>query len=307
MSCAAGKGNRRRRRQRRRRKILQAAPSPYSMVEKVIGFRSSLLAARWRMLGRRLQFSLGLLLGVFWASGGGAEAQGLPFFRSRTDQWQKLRAAALVPLDQVPASCREAVRVALEKPTLFTSGPGESFVCRPDLYYWFLDHPDRAVTAWRRLGAVCLDITERSPGRFGWADAQGNDLWWETIYKAPGVRVWYAQGMVKPTPVLPLVPVQVVVVLRHAKTGGEGDGVVMFHQADVFVHTDSRAAALATKLLGPAGPRMAEQGVAQMQMFFSALAWYCQRHPERTERLLGALAAPHPPADSRPAPLRDNG
>jgi hypothetical protein len=246
------------------------------------------------MESRRLRLGLGLAVLAFWASAATAAAQGLPFLRSRTDQWQRLRAASLVPLDQVPDSVRSDIRHVLEKPTLFTSGPGETFMCRPDLYAWFLDHPDRAVTAWRRLGAVCLDITARGPGRFGWTDDVGNDVWWETVYKAPGVQVWYAQGKVKPSPVLPLVPVRAVVVLRYSRTGDRGDAAEMHHQADVFVHTDSKAAALATRLLGPAAPRMAEEGVAQMQMFFSALAWYCQRYPERADALLQAKSCKSP-------------
>jgi hypothetical protein len=236
-------------------------------------------------------------LGVAWSSAGIAQGQGLGLFsHSKAEQWQRLRAAGLVPLDQLPPHLREEVRLTIERPTLFTSGPAESFVCRPDLYYFFLDHPDRAVTAWRRLGAVCLNITERTEGRFGWADEQGNDIWWETIYRSPEVRIWYAQGKVKPSPLLPLVPVRAVVVLRHTKAREESDGTVMYQQADVFVHTDSKTAALATRLMGPSAPRMAEQGVAQMQMFFSALVWYCQRYPERASTVLESLAPQPVPA-----------
>jgi hypothetical protein len=272
-------------------------------VERVSVLPTSPLASRWRMDGRRLQLWLGLLLGVLWAGAGAARGQGLGLFaRSKTEQWQRVRAAALVPLDHVPAEVREEVRLTVERPTLFASGPGESFLCRPDLYFWFLDHPDRAVTAWRRLGAVCLNITERAEGRFGWADDQGNDVWWETIYRSPDVRVWYAQGKVKPSPLLPLVPVRAVVVMRHSRTSEQAEGTVMFHQADVFVHTDSKTAALVTRLMGPSAPRMAEQGIGQMQMFFSALVWYCQRYPARALTVLESLAAPPaPPAPEAPA------
>jgi hypothetical protein len=245
---------------------------------------------------RRLRLWLGLVLAGLWTSVGSAQAQGL-FFSRKGEQWQqRLRAAAQVPLDQLPAQVREDVRLALEKPTLFTTGPGESFLCRPELYYWLLDHPDKAVSAWRRLGAVCLDITDRGGGRFGWADEQGNNLYWDTVYRSGSLRIWYAQGVVRPGPLLPLVPVRAVVILRHGKTREEAGAAVMYHQADIFVHTDSRTAALATRLMGPSAPRMAEQGVAQMQMFFSALAWYCQRYPERADSLLAGSQWPRPAA-----------
>ena len=251
---------------------------------------------------RRLPLCLGLVLGIFWAGGGTCRAQGLSLFsRNRADQWERLRAAAQVPLNQLPPPLREDVRLTVERPTLFTSGPQESFLCRPELYFWLLDHPDKAVGAWRRLGAACLDITDRGGGRFGWADDQGNDLYWDTIYRTDGLRIWYAQGKVRPGPLLPLVPVRAVVILRHGKTRADGDAALMYQQADVFVHTDSKTAALAMRLMGPSAPRMAEQGVAQLEMFFSALAWYCQRYPERTEALLAGSAWPRPAVTAPPA------
>ena len=66
-------------------------------------------------------------------------------------------------------------------------------------------------------------------------------------------------------------------------------------QADLIVHTDSRSAQVATKILGPTAPKLAEQYVSQMEMFFSALPWYIHRHPEKAEELIAA-GAPGPRA-----------
>src|SRR5262245_5182940 len=119
---------------------------------------------------------LGLLAGVVWA--GTARAQPAP--RASSTAADKAHAAALVPLNELPPHVREGARLTLEKPTLFSHGPAESFVCDPSVYYWFLDHPDRAVTAWRRLGAKCVSISDRGGGRFGWSDESGGDIVWET-------------------------------------------------------------------------------------------------------------------------------
>ena len=58
------------------------------------------------------------------------------------------------------------------------------------------------------------------------------------------------------------------------------------HQAEVVLRTDSRAMSLATRLFGTSAPRMAEQYVSQVEMFFSALSWYLGQHPERAQSLL---------------------
>jgi hypothetical protein len=181
------------------------------------------------------------------------------------------------------------VRLTIDKTTLFTQGPVEAFACQPQTYYWLLEHPDRGVVAWRRLGAQCVMIADRGAGRFGWTDEHGSDLQWEAVYSGSDRRIWYAEGKVRPGLLLPLVPVKALVVLRYAEQQpvNPAGARMMQHQADMFLYTDSIGAAVAAKLFGAAAPHMAEQCVTQMQMFFSGMAWYVFRYPERANTLFG--------------------
>jgi hypothetical protein len=227
-----------------------------------------------------------LLVAVLWASRGVVQAQGVP----APEPTDRARAAAQVPFDSLPATVREGVRQIVERPTVYSHGPLETFRCRPSLYFWFLDHPDRAVTVWRRLGAKCIGISDRGHGWFGWSDEQGSDLHWETVYRTSRLRIWYAEGQVRPAALLPLVPVRAVVLLHHQEgktTSGKG---TITHQAELFLYIDSKTAALVARLLGPSGPRMAEKCAEQMELFFSGLVWYLEQYPELAEPLLhGAL------------------
>jgi hypothetical protein len=220
----------------------------------------------------RLHFDvgwLGLAAGILWMSAGPVLAQ-----------------SPAVPLDELPAAVRESVRRVMQQPSLSASGPAEDFAGRPTLYHWLLDHPDRAAQAWRRLGAPCMEIADRGAGRFGWADQQGSDLSWETIYRSPEMRVWYAQGRVRPGVLLPPLGVRAVVVLRHADYQDAGGKTHIHHQADLFVQTDSKTASLVARLIGPAAPHLTEQCISQLEIFFSALTRYLDRHPEYVEVLL---------------------
>jgi hypothetical protein len=218
---------------------------------------------------------------------GAARAQVLPFVsRSSTDQWERVRAAGRVPLTELPDSVRHKMQPVLEKPTLFCHSLGETFSCQPKMYFWLLENPERVVPFWQRLGAPCLPITNMGNGRFSWSDGQGSEVRWETVYRSEQVRVWYAEGSVRPTALMPLVPVRAVVVLRHTMGQDAKGAPVVSHQADLFAYTDSRAAALVARLMGPQAPRLAEQGLSQLELFFSGPAWYLQQHPERAEVML---------------------
>jgi hypothetical protein len=195
-------------------------------------------------------------------------------------------------LDELPSGVRERVRAVLEHPTLSSRGPLEAFHCRPALYYWLLDHPDLAVRLWRGLGARCTDIYPRGEGSFIWKDAQSGEVHWDTVLRTAHQRVWYAEGKVRPGVLLPSVSIRAVVVLNHQEgTDGNGKPAIR-HQMDMILHTDSRAVGLATRLFGASAPRMAEEYVGQMEMFFGALAWYLTQHPDKATALFEDLKRP---------------
>jgi hypothetical protein len=196
------------------------------------------------------------------------------------------RAAGRVPLEQIPPALRDRVRQVVHQPTLFCPGPAEAFAGRPDLYLWLLDHPDRAMRAWRRLGAKCTEIRDRGDGTFAWCDDQGSAIHWQTVFDDASRRVWYAEGKARPGPLLPSVSVQIVLVLRHGQRPADSEHTLLFHQAEVFVKTDSKAAAVIARILGPSTPRLAAEGLGQLELFFSGLVWYFDQHPERAEQLL---------------------
>jgi len=223
---------------------------------------------------------LGLVAGVLWA-GTTAAQPSLPTLSASTPN-----SAQRVPLEELPPPMRERVRRVVEQPTLSATGPAEDFSGRPAMYQWLLDHPDYASQAWRRLGTPCLEIVDRGNGRFGWNDDQGSDLFWQTVYRTADTQIWYAEGRARPGLLLPSISMRAVVVLRHQSRVDSFGRPRIHHQAEVFVQTDSRAAALVARLLGPSAPRLAEQGVTQMQLFFSALTWCLERHPDRAEILL---------------------
>jgi hypothetical protein len=181
---------------------------------------------------------------------------------------------------------RELVQNLMDRPTLYARGPQEPFQCRPEHFYWFLDHPDKAVVAWRRLGARCVNITPRGPSSYAWTDTIGSEVVWVTVQASKGQRIWYAQGKVKPGKLLPAIPVKAVVVLQYSDTRA-ADGTSLINQRTfLYLHTDSKSAALVTKMLGGSSQHVAEQGLEQLQLFFSGLSWYMHRHPDQSEALL---------------------
>jgi hypothetical protein len=230
---------------------------------------------------------LGVLAGLAWAGAAAAQTPELMLAEAtapRARVTARSRPPVPVPLDALPPGLRESIVRVVQQPTLFAHGPAEEFP--GGLYDWLVEHPDRVALAWRRLGVPCVAITDRGQGRFTWADGQGSELTWRTVRRGPDVRVWYAEGQAKAGPLLPVMPVKAVAVLRHSRRHDDAGQLLVTHEVDVYLLTDSKAAALVTRLLGPAAPRLAEQGATQLLLFFSALARHLDEHPEQVQSLL---------------------
>src|SRR6266404_1917396 len=121
---------------------------------------------RWPMPNRSFAY-LGLLLLAPWA--GQASAQSVFSLK-------KAEPGPAIPLQLVAAGQRESVRQILDKPTLSARSQAESFPAKAETYRYFLDHPDRAVIVWRRLGAKCVTIQARGNQQFSWADENGSEV-----------------------------------------------------------------------------------------------------------------------------------
>src|SRR5438552_2933949 len=91
---------------------------------------------------------------------GATETVAFGWMRGRTAP-RPLSSWSSLDLDAVPEEYRARVVALLEKPTLQARGPSETFHCQPPTYRWLLDHPDRAVSVWRKLGAEVTPIDDR--------------------------------------------------------------------------------------------------------------------------------------------------
>jgi hypothetical protein len=189
-------------------------------------------------------------------------------------------------LQSVASPYRQAVREVIQDATLSARATEEPFLAHPNIFDWLTEHPDRASLAWLRMGVPCVEIRQLPDGRFHWKD-DGSELTWRLVGRFEHGMIWYATGSVKPGALIPAIPVKAVAVLATARVVDRLAGTTeLAPTVNVFVQTDSRTANAALRILGPAAPRMAEQGAEQLMLFFSGPTRQIYKHPDQSERLL---------------------
>lgn len=191
-----------------------------------------------------------------------------------------------IPVDTMPADVRDKARGVLDGASLSARGVAESFHAAPDVYRWLLDNPQIGIKLWRQLGATVSDVVEKAPGQYLWKDGQGSEVLWRTAARAPGLHVWYAEGKIKASALLPASSFRALVAL-HYTLGKDADGKdAVRHQVHFHLRCDGRAMALAARILGNSAPRLAEQYLGQLQMFYGGLSWYLCQDTARARRML---------------------
>lgn len=229
-------------------------------------------------------------LAVGWVAAGGALASDT---RPQPPYRPPAQSAPSV-LDAVDPAFRDVVGQVVQKPTISAKAADDPFTAHTKVYDWLVEHPDRACLAWRRMGVACVEITDLGHGRFHWSDGSGSELTWQTVGKLADCVVWYATGKVKPGAVMPTAPVKAVAVLRTPREPINAKlGTAEFSPTvSVYLQTDSKAAAAILRMLGPAAPRMAEQGAEQLLLFFAGPARYVHKHPDEAATLLAPAKQP---------------
>jgi hypothetical protein len=192
-------------------------------------------------------------------------------------------------LDAVPSAHKDAVAKVLAKPTLSAKYTEEPFKAHAAVYPWLLEHPDRVSLAWQRMNVPCVEITDAGNGTFAWADENGSQLTWQAVAKLTDGVVWYATGKVKAATLLPMVPVKAVAVVKYPSKPTDQTGIVtLTPEASVYLLSESRAANVLLRMVGPAAPKLAEDGAEQLLFFFSGVATHLRDNPEKVTTLLAA-------------------
>ncbi|MGL4419633.1 MAG: hypothetical protein ACRCZF_03115, partial [Gemmataceae bacterium] len=206
----------------------------------------------------------------------------------------------------VAPAFQDTVRKVLKNPTLSTRATEDTFAVHRSIYTWMLEHPDRVALAWPRLQVPCVEIADLGNGQFKWTDPQLGEITWQLVGRlpdgpTPGL-IWYASGKVKPNALMPQVPVKAVAVLRYpGKPLDAQEAYALKPELVIHVQTEHRMAVALLRLLGPAGPRMAEDAAGQLLYFFSGVAKYLYKKPEKVSDVLAAAPTPAPTGTGKPA------
>jgi len=166
----------------------------------------------------------------------------------------------------IPAAVRARLAPVIDDASVSTRVQGHSFVARPDIFEYLLDHPVFAAHVTRALRAARYRIWQTPSGLMlddGWGAVGAI----EVVYGAPGVRVIYAKGEYQQT-ILPNIRGQAVVTIDWTSMPGPEGKNMIAPTVGAFVKLDSRALSLANSLAGSVAAAKAEKEASRLVRVF---------------------------------------
>jgi hypothetical protein len=203
--------------------------------------------------------------------------------------------AAQVPIEKLPASHQKRVTDLLDQSSsIYSRGSSAAFPCAPAVYKWLVDNPHWGFRAWKALGSKCATLERNADGTFVGKDTTGSEFKLELLYNEAGRRIWYAEGMARPTPISTPLQVRAVLLLRFQEVTGVDGRVGVRQRAELFTQVDTKASSILGKLWGMSAESLNRKAVEQVDVFFSGMSWYISEHPDWAKTHLQPTKASQP-------------
>ena len=196
------------------------------------------------------------------------------------------RAAAIqqIPLHLMSPSGRETVHSVLDSLSLYRRMPTIRVESRKEVYEFFTNHPDVAVSIWRAMNISKVQMWQTGPDEFETDTQQGTWGTVDVLLRSPGNYIITCSGQFQ-SPALPK-PIRAVTLMHLQPQFEEG---AVTHTLDLFVTFPSQTVETVAKLISPISYRIADRNFEEISLFMEMMSLAMTRQPGWVEQIAGRL------------------
>lgn len=195
-------------------------------------------------------------------------------------------AGPALPVD-LPAAMHERLQGVASRAAVSTQVVGETFVARPGLFEYLLDHPQLASDLARTLRFGRYRISPAADGLFlddGWG-AKGT---FAVVHATSHRRVVYARGVYE-SEWLPTIHGQAIVAIDYTVTPAPDGRHLITPTVTGFLHLDNRLADAAARMAGAVAQRQADKKARRLARTFAKTTRAIEADPAGIYALVKAV------------------
>ena len=199
------------------------------------------------------------------------------------------KALADLPLDKVSADFRPKVDEITKSVSLFRHMPTLKFVSEPEVYNFFLAHPDVAVSIWRVMEISTFEMWQTGPTSFEADSHDGSTGTIEVLHSSAERQLVLCEGSFK-SPLL-LKPIKARALLHLQPTFQKRDDgqTTVTHSLDMFVSFPSQPVDITAKLISPVSHAIADRNFREVSLWIAMMNVGMVQQPGWIEQLAGKM------------------
>ena len=184
-----------------------------------------------------------------------------------------------IPLDRLAAHQRTRANFILKSPAIFRSLPVQQFEIDPDVYRFFVRHPDVAVSIWRVLKISRFEMWQTGPNEYEADTGDGSSGLIDIVYQDEHQCVVLCDGLYK-SPLLPK-PIKAHGLLHHmADHSSAPDGRrFITHRVSVFVNFSSQPVKTLATVISPVTNMILDRNLLEVSAFAQMMSLAVKRQP----------------------------
>ncbi len=214
-------------------------------------------------------------------------SRALPELNAKGTSSTAARRAAIaeLPLEHLTAENRHKVNSLLKSVSFYRRLPKVTFPVEPDVYNYFMAHPDTAVSIWRAMKISKLQMWQT--GRYDYeADTgDGSVGTLEVLHIGPEKSLVVCDGTYKSPLLAKSIEAKSLLLLETSFSRDTEGAIYVTHRADLFVSFPSQTIDVASKIFSPLAVSMTDRTFVEVSLFLKMMSLAMTRRPDWVEQI----------------------
>ncbi|MGE5193681.1 MAG: hypothetical protein ACM3U2_14390 [Deltaproteobacteria bacterium] len=214
-------------------------------------------------------------------------SRALPELNAKGTSSATARKAAIaeLPLEQLTPENRHKVSSLLKSVSFYRRLPKGTFPVEPDVYNYFMAHPDTAVSIWRAMKISKLQMWQTGRNDYEADTGDGSVGTLEVLHAGTDKSLVACDGTYKsPAFTRPIEAKSLLLLETSFSRDAEGT-VYVTHRADLFVSFPSQTIDVVSKIFSPLAVSMTDRTFVEVSLFLKMMSLAMTRRPDWVEQI----------------------
>lgn len=210
---------------------------------------------------------------------------------AKGDSSTRTRTVALkaLPLKPLDAKTRARADNVLTNICMFRRLPIVELESHPDVYRYFMQHPDVAVSIWRAMNISKFEMWQTGPNEFEADTKDGTIGIVDAVHRTKNSVLVVCEGEYRNSLLLKPVRARALLHLVAEFRADDSGKPTVRHHLDMFVSFDSHTVTTAAKIVSPLSNLIVDRNFREVSLFAQMMSIAMERQPGWVERIAKKL------------------